>query len=391
MNNSFTATTSTSWLSRISGAVGGILFGILLFLGSFVLLTWNEGRAIKRAKTLTEGASQVVSIAPTEVLVANEGKLIHFTGEAAAEGPVTDPVFDISAEALKLRRTVEMYQWEESSKAEKTQKLGGGEETTTTYTYAKVWSTSLIDSSQFQAPEGHKNPQGMAAESETFEAEGIHVGDFDLPPRLVALIDNYSPRPVTQEEAKAAAERHDAPLQLTMGGVLYFGADPAKPEIGDLKITFEEAPAGPVSVIAAQVRNTLEPFSVGKLGTIELLKTGTFSADSMFQQEHEGNAMFTWILRLVGFLLMLFGILLVSNIVSVLASVIPFFGNLVGAGISLIAFAVALPLTLMTIALAWLAYRPIIGIPLLLLAGLSIFFAGSKLLKKRKTPQLPAA
>lgn len=389
-NDSFTTTTSTSWFGRIGNAVGVILFGVILFVGSFILLTWNEGRAIKRAKTLTEGANQVVSIAPDEALAENEGKLVHFTGEAAADGPVTDPVFDITADALKLRRAVEMYQWEESSKQETKQKLGGGEETTTTYSYAKVWSSSVIDSSQFQVPGGHENPGGMDAASETFEAEGIHVGEFDLPPGLVALIDNYSSLAVTAEEANAAAERHNAPLQLTMGGVLYYGKDPANPQIGDLKISFEEAPPGPVSVIAAQVGNTLEPFSVGSLGTIELLKTGTFSAAVMFQQEQEGNAMFTWILRLVGFLMMLFGILLITNIFSVLASVLPFMGNLVGAGISLIAFAVALPLTLLTIALAWLAYRPLIGIPLLLLAGVSIFFAGSKLLKNRKKPPLPA-
>lgn len=37
-NDSFNTTTSTSWFGRIGNAVGGILFGIILFLGSFALL-----------------------------------------------------------------------------------------------------------------------------------------------------------------------------------------------------------------------------------------------------------------------------------------------------------------------------------------------------------------
>jgi sorbitol-specific phosphotransferase system component IIBC len=141
-------------------------------------------------------------------------------------------------------------------------------------------------------------------------------------------------------------------------------------------------------VIAGQVGTTLEPFSVGNMGTIELLKIGTFSAPVMFQQEQEGNAVLTWILRLAGFVMMLVGLMLVTNVVSVVASVIPFLGNIVGAGVGLLALAVALPLTLVTIALAWVAYRPLIGIPLILVAGALVFFAGSKLIKNRKKPQI---
>lgn len=57
-----------------------------------------------------------------------------------------------------------------------------------------------------------------------------------------------------------------------MGGALYYGENPTEPQIGNLKITFEEAAAGPVSVIATQLGHPLEPFSAGQLGTGELLK-----------------------------------------------------------------------------------------------------------------------
>lgn len=381
--DSFTTTTNTSWTSRLGNALGGILFGIILFLGSFVLLTWNEGRAIKREKVLSEGAGQVVSLAAPQVLAENNGKLIHFTGDAQADGPAEDPVFGISVDALKLRRTVEMFQWKQSEKSETKQKMGGGEETVTTYSYSKEWSQTLIDSSQFQVAQGHTNPESMPVESDLFIAEGIHVGEFDLPPSLIDMIDNFSSYAVSAEQAKAASEYHDVDLQLTTGGTLYLGADPSAPAVGDVRITYQQAPPGTVSVIAAQVGDTLEPFLVKNLGSIELLKTGAFSAPMMFQMEQDANVMLTWILRLAGFLMMLFGLMLITNVLTVIASVIPFLGNVVNAGLGLMMFAVALPLTLVTIALAWLAYRPLIGIPLLIVAGASIFFAGAKLMKKR--------
>ncbi len=382
--DSFTKTTSTSWGGRLANALGGILFGVVLFLGSFVLLTWNEGRAIKREQTLKQGAEQVISVSPEKILPENDGKLIHFTGTAEAKQPVSDPIFSITAKALKLQRAVEMYQWKESEKSETRQKLGGGEETVTTYSYSKVWSEMPIDSGQFQVPAGHGNPDNWPVRSEIFVATGIHVGEFVLPPQLVERIDNFTPLPATAGEAEAAAEAHEVDIKLTPDGGFYLGADPANPAVGDLRIRFQQALPTAVSVIAGQLGNTLEPFSMGRTGSIELLQVGTYSAELMFQQEQEANATFTWILRLVGFLMMLFGLLLITNVLSVLASVIPFLGNVVNAGVSLLAFAVALPLTLATIALAWLAYRPMIGIPLLILAGVSIFFAGAKLRDARR-------
>ena len=390
-NDTFTTTTSRSWFSRIGSAIGGILFGVILFFGSFVLLTWNEGRAIKREKTLQFGAGQVVPVTADEVVAANQGKLVHFSGTAVAADPVSDPVFGIVADALKLRRDVEMYQWDQSEKSTTKQKLGGGEETTTTYSYSKKWSSSLIDSSRFQVPQGHENPTEMPVSSETFVAGGIHVGAFQLSPGLVSMINNFTPRPVTNEEAAAASGQHSTSMAATTGGVLTIGKDPAAPAIGDLRITYRQAVSGPVSVIAAQVGDTLEPFIVRNLGSIEILKVGTLSADAMFQQEQEGNVLLTWILRLVGFVMMLVGISLITNVISVVASVIPFLGNLVSAGTGLLGLAVALPLTLTTIALAWLAYRPLIGIPLLLAAGALVVFAGSKLWKARKKPGTPPA
>ena len=61
-NDSFSEFSSQSWLSRLGGAIKGVLIGIVLFLISFPLLWWNEGRAVKTAKGLQEAGGSVVSV-----------------------------------------------------------------------------------------------------------------------------------------------------------------------------------------------------------------------------------------------------------------------------------------------------------------------------------------
>lgn len=98
--DTFTEVTHESWGSRIVGSIKGIGLGIGLIIGCVILLFWNEGRAVKRAKGLKEGAENVVTIKTDQVLSSHEGKLIHLTGIAETEQILTDPVFNISQEGI---------------------------------------------------------------------------------------------------------------------------------------------------------------------------------------------------------------------------------------------------------------------------------------------------
>jgi len=68
-----------------------------------------------------------------------------------------------------------------------------------------------------------------------------------------------------------------------------------------------------------------------------------------------------WIFRGVGFAMMVFGITMMSSPLAWLASVLPILGDLVGAGAFLVGGR-GIPLTLLTIAIAWLAHRPVLGL-----------------------------
>ena len=159
MSDSFTEVTTKSWGSRLGELIKGVLFGLVLIVGSSIFLFWNEGRAVQTQRSLTEGASLVVSVDPARVDPANDGKLVHLSGDLKPGAPLTDPDFTVTATALRLVRTVEMYQWKEETKTETRKNVGGSEETITTYEYVRTWSSRASNSSRFKRQEGHTNPQ----------------------------------------------------------------------------------------------------------------------------------------------------------------------------------------------------------------------------------------
>ena len=53
-SDSFSEVSSQSWFGRLGNAIKSVLLGIILFVVSFPLLWWNEGRAVHTAQGLTE-------------------------------------------------------------------------------------------------------------------------------------------------------------------------------------------------------------------------------------------------------------------------------------------------------------------------------------------------
>ena len=109
-----------------------------------------------------------------------------------------------------------------------------------------------------------------------------------------------------------------------------------------------------------------------------MLNMGAVSAENMFASAHASNTMMTWILRLVGVCLVCFGIALILAPLEVLASVVPFIGKIVGIGTGLFSLFFGTAWSLLIIAVAWLFYRPLIGILLLAAAVLLIIGLYSK-------------
>jgi hypothetical protein len=146
------------------------------------------------------------------------------------------------------------------------------------------------------------------------------------------------------------------------GGGFYLGENPGSPTVGD----------------------GLGPYTAKAGGTIEMLETGSKTADSMFATAHESNKLLTWFLRALGTVLMFFGFSAIFRPLSVLADVLPIAGDIVGAGTGFIAFLLTVVISFFVIAVAWIFYRPLIGIPLVLVAVAGLVFLVMKLMGQRK-------
>lgn len=381
--DTLTTTTSTSWFQRLGGSVMGIPIGIVLVLVAVVLLFWNEGRAVKTARALEEGAGIVQTVDPAGDLSAAEGTLIHFSGTLIPDGIAVDHEFDISAPegSAGLERTVEMYQWRQTSKSETTTRLGGSEETITTYSYDKVWSETPIDSSDFKQPQGHQNPE-MAFESRTFPVESASVGGISLEPEIFDGLGELKSLPTNEDLVSAvqAVVGPDRTVTAQNGKVLVRAGEAGN--IGDLRVGYAERSIDQISVVGLVEDGWLRQYRATNGNEILLSQDGTASAQQMFDDAVSDNNLLTWILRAVGFVLMFVGFCLVFSVIGVAGDVVPFIGSLLRFATGVVAFTLAAFGSLMIIAIAWFWYRPLLSLALIG-AALLIGAAGMALTKSR--------
>jgi Transmembrane protein 43 len=89
----------------------------------------------------------------------------------------------------------------------------------------------------------------------------------------------------------------------------------------------------------------------------------------MIEAKRKSEAVLTWILRGIGMLVMYVGFAAFLAPLSTFAAVIPLLGGVVRGAVGLVALVLAVPLSILVMAFAWLAYRPLIGGALIVLAA----------------------
>ncbi|WP_428151965.1 TMEM43 family protein [Brevundimonas sp.] len=388
MPDQVTVTTSKGWFSRIGGAFSGVLVGIVLIFACVWGLAWNEGNAVKTARGLTEGAGAVIEAPVSPIDPANDQKLIHVTGQVAVTAPLEDNQYGVTAAGVKLARAAEMYQWQEESKSESRTKLGGGEETVTTYTYTKVWSSTPIDSSAFNSPAGHENPE-MSIESADVYATDATLGDYQLEENVLSQVGGATALNLTEQSEAIDAAVGEGIDHTVSQGTIFFGANPQAPVVGDTRVSYEVTPASEISVVARQNGDNFLDYRARNGSEFLLVADGDTPAADMFQSAQEANNMIAWIIRIVGMVLLMVGFGLIMAPLGVLADVLPLAGTIVRMGTGLIGFVLGLIVGTVTIALAWLAFRPITTIIILAVGG-AIAFAVYRVGRGRSKKKLAA-
>ena len=438
--------------SRVGSSFRSIGTGIILFLAGTALLWWNEGRAVKTERMLEEAGSAYVEMEnPNKKDASLDGELICGTAMATTEDSLSDSQFGVGAKAIALKRRVEYYQWVEHASSSSEDKLGGSQETTTTYSYSLEWVPSPVQSSEFKDPAYQmKNMVLTTYEDSEQYAENVSWGAYKLSESLISMISSReelqlsisedllkqldqstqtayerfygvqkdqqpvqqpvqqqaiidSVRALLSDSAKAvldslqavndsinkqmenANNKKDLKYIHQAGNVLYFGRVPSSPEAGDVRITFEVVVPAKVTVMAVVDGDTFKPYKAKNGKRFQTLVMGKKSGDEIIDEEKEVNNIFLWILRIVGALMVIGGLKGIFDFIITILKVVPFIANIIGWGIGVVCTVVGIAWSLIIIAIAWLFYRPLLGISLLVLAGFLVWvfaFKGKDKLKE---------
>ncbi len=371
--------TSRSWLERLRDSLIGTVIGLLLVAGAVALLYWNEGNEVAALRSLDLAARLVVEAPPAGIDPALEGRLVHLTGTLAAPAPARDPLFGATgANAVRLERRVEMFQWEEHVSSTTEKSLGGGSTTRSTTDYQKTWSDRAINSGPFHARAGHENPP-LPLSGLTSDAADVRLGRYRLD---TAVLDRLTPSaPAFLPDAAAL------PPGWRRGEAgPYRGRDPMQPDIGDVRVTFRATLAGTASVIAGQQGDRLAAYMTPGGRTIALATEGAARAADMVSAERASTRMLAWALRLAGFLMCLVGLVLLVRPLAVLVSVLPLLETVVDVTAIVVMAGLAALVTLATIAVARVMLQPLLSLGLLA-AGAAIAW-GCIRLRRRSPMQL---
>ncbi|CEK09348.1 TMEM43 family protein [Legionella hackeliae] len=372
-----------SWGSRIKDAFIGILGGIVLIIGAIVLAFWNERHGLHTAESLVEAQRSLISVPNSPIDPKNNLHVVYLSGLATTKDILTDPALGVSQNAIGLHRKVEMYQWKQNQETKTESQLGGSEKQVTTYSYKKVWTTRLLDSSGYKDQAGHENPAAMPIESKQWYAEKVTIGDFLLPFDLVTQISDTQSVDLEKVNTASLQNKINKPVRY-INNQLYGGKDYQNPEIGDIRVSLIATLPQTVSVIGQQTGNTLQAYMAKAGQPVLLLVSGQQSPEQMIQDALTENRLITWLLRGVTLLMLVVGFSLLLKPIVVLADVIPILGSIAGFGTGLIAFICGFVLWTLVTALAWFAIRPWWSAGLLVICFGIIYF----LYKRRKTQQL---
>ncbi len=352
-------------------SIKGVLVGLVLFAASFPLLWWNEGRT--DISTVAKKAAAMKPDGSTKA--AGEGKLVAVTDALKPEGTLGDPDFLKPGNYVQLRRESEMYAWVEKVTKKEEKKVGGGTKETKTYTYDKQWTSRPEKSDDFRYPEGHDNPP-LTVHGQSWSAPKATVGAYGFVPDDIQL---PSSRPISLTSEIVLPGKHKK-----NGDYLFLGRGTLEqPVLGDVRVSFKGIEGGR-KVTAYGKQEGLTLIAYMHEGKDKLYRVVDGTHEEAIAALHGEHTTMTWILRLVGFLMMWFGLALVLGPIQAVLDILPFLGSTSRALTGIVLFPVALVLTGVTVLVAIVAHNPIllIGVIVLVVGG-AAFMIQRKSAKKK--------
>jgi hypothetical protein len=340
---SLTEVSSKNVFQRFFGSLGGIVVGILLIVVAIGLLYYNDGR-----ENPALVAQKSVELQSSDNPSDYQGSFVSVTGDVTVNGTISDDLFLVPQDYLAIKRTVEVYAWVEKTDSTTETRVGGGEETTTNYSYVKEWVSKSSDSSKFKQPQQPANTP-KPYEDETFYQAQAQLGNFSFDPSSAGVggfteLSLNSSNTIIESLVSAQPGSNTLPNYTISGNFIYSSesAD-SSPQIGDYRVSYQTASADIFATVFGKVqsdgqisrhKDSKTNISIGSLYLGDR-DTALESMDTAFKAGR-------WALRIVGFLMIWFGLMSILRPLTIFLDVVPFFGKLSRSVIAFITFPIAL-------------------------------------------------
>jgi len=438
-----TSTTSKGFFGRLKSSFGQVLFGLFVLIPFSIALLWvNEQRNARLESIISVGKSETITVDANETYVGKySGQLVFLnSGLTQSLDPVADqrfPTVKMDSGCVRMMSVVEAYQWKEH-RHQKTEKdnVGGGETTTTTFSYTMEWSAVRIDSNSFQQQAGHENKlqvPDLHLGSQQVNSKTVKYGEcYYIPEALTLQLNNWqSATDMVGESVECLGNK----FQMS-GKYYYFPPLQGSPVPGGMRVNFSYILDGPATVLALQAEDrqhqgsaSFLPYRLvnrGCCGNIDdetlrerLLIEGEKTPEDLYNDSTNSCLCFTiccnlvqccfahfappqvfglwsgkvtkagcfsdmqlagmlmkWAFRILGWLLLYFGVYSLFSPIFVTFDIIPFLGKYISGGakfvVGMACFIVTLVLATLVAGLAWLRFHPIVGATFLTIAGAAV-------------------
>lgn len=373
-------TSSTSYWWRLWKSIKWFLAWILLVIISIWLLWWNEWRAIQTTLWLKEWQKILQNWSIKPINETLEWKLIYINWKAETSSLLSDDIFFIKENVIKLERKVQMYQWEEKEKSQTKDNLWWSETTTTTYSYNKKWSDKKIDSEDFNN-KWYENLSEWKFKSADFVSNDVFVWDLKLADTFVHKLNKKNKLQINEEIFNKIKDLHKLDnAKLISNSIYIWSWNLNNPQIGDLLISFSVVRPDEVSIVWQQKWTMLTWYRTKYDKSIELLQYWKITSSDLFKKAFEDNSLLTWWIRIVWLILMFIWFRGIFNILVIIAKFIPFIASILSLWTWLISLFLTLIIGWWIIIIAWFFVRPVISISILITIITIIFI----ILKSKK-------
>ena len=379
MTDQINETTAMTNNQRVVGSIIGMILGPILFLGSFPLLFWNEGRVDLSliATTATEISAEAFSADKSL-----NGKLILATGILNVDASIGDSLFLKPDKFIAIRRKSEMYSWKERKRTETQTESDGSKAIKTIYNYDTEWTEEPMSLDPFRVMKDRDNPKkGIGNFTKTAQNATLGVYDFDVSSIKLPFIGLNLNNQNVQLSQKAKLEGDY--IFVSKSGNSSF----SNPQVGDLRISYEVVNSGIESTIFGKLDGfRISPYSIGKNSVLYRILPGT--REEALTEFHSEYVITLWMFRVVGFLMMFVGMAILFEPISALLNIIPSLGVLKRGLVWAVSFFTTLMLVIsLVIILSFL--HSIITLIALLIAGLITVFIVMVILGKRQSNSQP--